>query len=109
MKIGLLLFIYDTTSIIFSPTDEDEEVHRKLRRKMVIVGDGACGKTCLVTRMTTKDFVDVGYVPTVFETDVIDVNTGKETVELLIFDTAGKLLLKRVHYSRGNFKRRINF
>ena len=65
---------------------------------MVIVGDGECGKTCLVTRMSTGNFVDIGYIPTVFETEVVNVNTGKENVELVIFDTAGEL----VQYSRGS-------
>ncbi|GFO04698.1 GTP-binding protein rhoa [Plakobranchus ocellatus] len=57
---------------------------------MVIVGDGECGKTCLVTRMSTGNFVDIGYIPTVFETEVVSVNTGSEDVELVIFDTAGQ-------------------
>ncbi|GFR97615.1 GTP-binding protein rhoA [Elysia marginata] len=57
---------------------------------MVIVGDGECGKTCLVTRMSTGNFVDIGYIPTVFETELVSVNTGKENVELIMFDTAGQ-------------------
>lgn len=62
----------------------------QVRRKMVIVGDGECGKTCLLMRMKTGTFQDVGYLPTVFETEVIDVNTGNEQVELVVFDTAGQ-------------------
>uniref|UniRef100_A0A2C9K179 Uncharacterized protein n=1 Tax=Biomphalaria glabrata TaxID=6526 RepID=A0A2C9K179_BIOGL len=69
---------------------EDKREGRRLRRKMVIVGDGACGKTALVSRMATGSFVDIGYIPTVFETDMIEVNTGRETVDLVIFDTAGQ-------------------
>ncbi|XP_005089914.1 cell division control protein 42 homolog [Aplysia californica] len=60
------------------------------RRKMVIVGDGECGKTCLVSRMSTGSFTDVGYIPTVFETELVTVNTGEEKVELVIHDTAGQ-------------------
>ncbi|KAH9489817.1 hypothetical protein Btru_036395 [Bulinus truncatus] len=72
------------------PKKEDTLDGRKKRKRMVIVGDGACGKTALMIRMTTGNFVDIGYIPTVFETEMMEVNTGKETVELVIFDTAGQ-------------------
>ncbi|CAL1546186.1 unnamed protein product [Lymnaea stagnalis] len=74
----------------FTRQASQEKVQGKPRRKLVIVGDGACGKTSLVTRMSTGDYVDIGYVPTVFENQLLDVNTGSETVELVIFDTAGQ-------------------
>lgn len=43
-----------------------------IRKKLVIVGDGACGKTCLLT-VFCKDSFPLDYVPTVFETYVADV------------------------------------
>ena len=42
------------------------------RRKLVIVGDGACGKTCLLI-VFSKDEFHESYVPTVFENYVSDI------------------------------------
>lgn len=37
-----------------------------IRKKLVVVGDGACGKTCLLIVFSKDEFPEV-YVPTVFE------------------------------------------
>ena len=51
---------------------------KRIRRKLVVVGDGACGKTSLLTVFGTNDFPDV-YSPTVFENYVVDViHKGQE-------------------------------
>ncbi|XP_068955321.1 transforming protein RhoA-like isoform X2 [Petaurus breviceps papuanus] len=42
-----------------------------IRKKLVIVGDGECGKTCLLIVFSKDQFPDV-YVPTVFENYVED-------------------------------------
>uniref|UniRef100_A0A914S5B8 Uncharacterized protein n=1 Tax=Parascaris equorum TaxID=6256 RepID=A0A914S5B8_PAREQ len=55
-----------------------------IRKKLVIVGDGACGKTCLLIVFSKDQFPDV-YVPTVFENYVADIE-----VELALWDTAGQ-------------------
>lgn len=64
-----------------------------IRKKLVVVGDGACGKTCLLIRYS-KDTFPSEYVPTVFENYVSDSKTvwqGKEVnVELALWDTAGQ-------------------
>ncbi|KAF8212767.1 GTP-binding protein rhoA precursor [Mycena galopus ATCC 62051] len=60
-----------------------------LRRKLVIVGDGASGKTCLLTVFSHGKFPDV-YVPTVFENYVADIEVNKQRVELSLWDTAGQ-------------------
>ena len=39
------------------------------RYKLVIVGDGACGKTSLLTVFKTGEF-PTEHIPTIFETDV---------------------------------------
>ncbi|CAO3694137.1 unnamed protein product [Rhizopus stolonifer] len=44
----------------------------EIRRKLVIVGDGACGKTCLLF-VFSKGTFPKQYVPTVFENYVADV------------------------------------
>ncbi|KAJ7894802.1 GTP-binding protein RHO-1 protein [Mycena leptocephala] len=60
-----------------------------LRRKLVIVGDGGCGKTCLLTVFAKWKFPDE-YVPTVFESWVADVQINGQWVELALWDTAGQ-------------------
>ncbi|XP_074019378.1 rho-related GTP-binding protein RhoC isoform X4 [Numenius arquata] len=42
-----------------------------IRKKLVIVGDGACGKTCLLIVFSKDQFPEV-YVPTVFENYIED-------------------------------------
>lgn len=49
-----------------------------IRKKLVIVGDGACGKTCLLIVFSKDQFPEV-YVPTVFENYVADIEIdGKQ-------------------------------
>ena len=60
-----------------------------IRKKLVIVGDGACGKTCLLVVFSKDEFPEV-HVPTVFETDVADIEVDGKTIELALWDTAGQ-------------------
>ena len=60
-----------------------------IRKKLVIVGDGACGKTCLLIVFSKDQFPEV-YVPTVFENYVADIVVDNKTVELALWDTAGQ-------------------
>ncbi|GMS94661.1 hypothetical protein PENTCL1PPCAC_16836 [Pristionchus entomophagus] len=60
-----------------------------LRKKLVIVGDGACGKTCLLTVFSKDRFPDT-YIPTVFESWVVDIEVDGQQVELALWDTAGQ-------------------
>merc|ERR1711993_177859 len=59
--------------------------------KLVIVGDGACGKTCLLIVFSKDQFPEV-YVPTVFENYVADIEVDNRQVELALCDTAGILM-----------------
>ncbi|KAJ3132734.1 GTP-binding protein Rho1 [Physocladia obscura] len=61
----------------------------EVRRKLVIVGDGACGKTCLLIVYSKKQFPEV-YVPTVFENYIADITIDGRRVELALWDTAGQ-------------------
>ena len=60
-----------------------------IRKKLVIVGDGACGKTCLLIVFSRDQFPEV-YVPTVFENYVTDIEVDAKQVELTLWDTAGQ-------------------
>ena len=53
-----------------------------IRKKLVIVGDGACGKTCLLIVFSKDQFPDV-YVPTVFENYVADIEVDGKQVRKL--------------------------
>lgn len=57
----------------------------------MIVGDGACGKTCLLLRFSKNQFDPNAYVPTVFENYVTDLSLSDGTrIELALWDTAGQ-------------------
>ncbi|KAG7272361.1 hypothetical protein CRUP_017322 [Coryphaenoides rupestris] len=60
-----------------------------IRKKLVIVGDGACGKTCLLIVFSKDQFPEV-YVPTVFENYIADIEVDGKQVELALWDTAGQ-------------------
>ena len=60
-----------------------------IRKKLVIVGDGACGKTCLLIVFSKDQFPEV-YVPTVFENYVADIEVDGKQVEFAWLDTAGQ-------------------
>ena len=64
-----------------------------IRKKLVIVGDGACGKTCLLIVFSKDQFPEV-YVPTVFENYVADIEVDGKQIELALWDT-GKILLNK--------------
>jgi Ras family protein A len=65
-----------------------------IRKKLVIVGDGACGKTCLLIVFSKDQFPEV-YVPTVFENYVADIEVDGKQIELALWDT-GKLYQREI-------------
>uniref|UniRef100_A0A8C9QL83 Uncharacterized protein n=1 Tax=Spermophilus dauricus TaxID=99837 RepID=A0A8C9QL83_SPEDA len=60
-----------------------------IKKKLVIVGDGACGKTCLLIVFSKDQFPEV-YFPTVFENYITDIEVDSKQVELALWDTAGQ-------------------
>jgi len=62
---------------------------RSIRKKLVVVGDGECGKTSLLITFAKDEFPET-YDPTVFETYVADIEVDGRPVELALWDTAGQ-------------------
>jgi len=60
-----------------------------VQRKLVLLGDGACGKTSLLNVFTRGYFPTV-YEPTVFENYVHDIFVDNVHIELSLWDTAGQ-------------------
>jgi len=60
-----------------------------MRRKLVIIGDGACGKTSLLS-VFTLGYFPTRYRPTVFENYVTDCRVDGKSVQLALWDTAGQ-------------------
>jgi len=70
----------------------------QVRKKLVVVGDGECGKTCLLIVFSKDEFPEY-YVPTVFETDVAGTEVDGRRVELALWDTAGQEDYDRLRYA----------
>jgi len=60
-----------------------------IRKKLVIVGDGACGKTSLLFVFSKDEFPDF-HEPTVFDNYLTEIEVNGKLVELVLWDTAGQ-------------------
>ena len=55
-----------------------------IRKKLVIVGDGCVGKTCLLYTYCNNKFFDE-YEATLFETYVTQIETATHIIELILW------------------------
>ncbi|KAJ2462147.1 GTP-binding protein Rho1, partial [Coemansia sp. RSA 2320] len=70
-----------------------------VKRKAVVIGDGGCGKTCLLHVYREGEFPpDDEYIPTIFEEWVSEVQIQGRVVELALWDTAGQEDYDNVRY-----------
>ncbi|KAM0750272.1 rho small monomeric GTPase [Meredithblackwellia eburnea MCA 4105] len=60
-----------------------------IKRKLVTVGDGACGKTSLLSVFAMGEFPRE-YEPTIFENYVAEIRLDGKAVQLALWDTAGQ-------------------
>jgi len=67
----------------------EEDLSSATRIKLVVVGDGAVGKTCLLISFASDRF-PVDYVPTVFENYTAQMKIHSDPVLLHLWDTAGQ-------------------
>lgn len=68
---------------------------KAVERKIVILGDGACGKTSLLNVFTRGYFPEV-YEPTVFENYIHDIYVDNKHITLSLWDTAGQEEFERL-------------
>jgi len=72
-----------------------------LQIKLVVVGDGAIGKTCLLIGYE-KDEFPTDYIPTVFENVTLDkemnINGQTQSISLDLWDTAGQEEFDRLRH-----------
>ncbi|WWC87346.1 uncharacterized protein L201_002235 [Kwoniella dendrophila CBS 6074] len=77
---------------------------RAIRRKLVIVGDGAAGKTSLLNVFAVGSFPE-NYEPTVFDNYVTEIELDGKPVQLALWDTAGQEEYERLRplsYSKAH-------
>ncbi|KAI5172422.1 Ras-like protein gene family, member A [Nematocida sp. LUAm3] len=78
-----------------------EEVHKA---KVVVIGDGACGKTCFLEVYKSGTFPE-SYVPTIVDNFVSKERVGDQEVLLTLWDTSGQDeydALRPLSYSNAN-------
>lgn len=70
---------------------------KNLQCKVVAVGDGAVGKTCLLIVYVNNEFPET-YVPTVFETYDTQMKVNNNVIKFSLWDTAGQEEYDKLRY-----------
>ena len=63
-----------------------------MKKKLIILGDSACGKTSLMLALSNKKFSEE-YVPTYFDEEIVDKEVDGIKVTLHMHDTPGEKLV----------------
>ncbi|KAJ2510084.1 GTP-binding protein Rho1 [Coemansia sp. RSA 1939] len=69
---------------------QEKGEQQKTGLKVVVVGDGACGKTSLLKTFNSGQFPTDVYMPTIFDLCIKDTEYQGQRVELSLWDTAGQ-------------------
>ena len=66
-----------------------------IRKKLVVLGDGACGKTCLLAVFSEGVFPET-HTPNRWDTLIVDVEADGKHVELSLCDTTSQDYFERL-------------
>ncbi|PLW07377.1 hypothetical protein PCANC_26156 [Puccinia coronata f. sp. avenae] len=87
-----------------NPNAASSNSSHPIRRKLVIIGDGACGKTSLLSVFAMGEFPE-DYEPTIFENYVAEIRLDSKPIQLALWDTAGQEEYERLRplsYSKSH-------
>jgi len=84
-----ILVVKERADALTGGNTGDVDIANATRIKLVVVGDGAVGKTSLLISYATGDF-PTEYVPTVFENYTAQLELNNSIILLHLWDTAGQ-------------------
>ncbi|KAJ2596160.1 hypothetical protein GGF39_003555, partial [Coemansia sp. RSA 1721] len=85
------VFMIAASTLLMSAKNNTQQQPPPVHRKIVVVGDGASGKTCALRTFHENQFPeDDSYIPTVFDTCIMDMPWRGHQIELGLWDTAGQ-------------------
>lgn len=90
----ILSFIFDWFIFLLKQNKSNnlyymDHVQERKSGKIVVIGDGACGKTCLLEVFKKNRFPE-DYIPTIIDNFVKEVEIDNTPVALAVWDTAGQ-------------------